>query len=376
MARRRFQNGWIIKRCKNWVLRYREGVRGPDGKIERIQRSVILGKFSGKREARNEAAKRLREFNSGARRPQSSMTFSDFWNGYFNPEVISKRKISTQQMYRYLGQKHLLPFFGQRRLCDLERAEVQDFINLKEREGYAPKTLRHLRNLLGKAFGTAISRDCMVGNPARNLEMPRMERRRLARVLTLQEIANLLHAFDAQLRAIILLGLLPGLRIGEILGLEVRDLDLRGKFFHVRRNVYRGHVQSAPKTPAGHRWVPLASPVLKALKTWLRILPEESDWLFPNEAGKPYYERNLLRRKLWPVCDRLGIARFGWHSLRHTFSTYSGNSGVPLPVLQFLLGHTSMETTMIYTHPLAEAQRVAVEQMASILLPNAPKSTK
>jgi site-specific recombinase XerD len=49
---------------------------------------------------------------------------------------------------------------------------------------------------------------------------------------------------------------------------------------------------------------------------------------------------------------------------------------VPLPVLQFLLGNTSMETTMIYTHPLAEAQRIAVEQMAPILLLDAPKSTQ
>jgi integrase len=303
------------------------------------------------------------------------MAFSDFWLGYFDPEVISKRKISTQQMYRYLGQKHLLPFFGQRRLCDLERAEVQDFINLKQREDYSPKTLRHLRNLLGKAFGVAISRDWMAHNPARNLELPRMERRRQARVLTLKEIADLLKAFDEQLRAVFLLGLLPGLRIGEILGLQVQDLDLEGQFFHVRRNVYRGHVQSTPKTAAGERWVPLASPVLEALKAWLAVRPLDSEWLFPNEAGKPYYERNLLRRKLWPVCNRVGIARFGWHSLRHTFSTYGGNNGVPLPVLQYLLGHASVETTMIYTHPLGEAQREAVERMASILLPNAPKTT-
>jgi site-specific recombinase XerD len=97
-----------------------------------------------------------------------------------------------------------------------------------------------------------------------------------------------------------------------------------------------------------------------------------SEWLFPNDAGEPYYDRNLLGRKLWPVCEKLGIPRFGWHSLRHTFSTYVGNSGVPLPVLQYLLGHTSVETTMIYTHPLLEAARKAVEQIAAILLPSAP----
>jgi len=374
MARRRFQNGWVFKKGRNWVFRYREDIRRLDGTVFRKQRSVVLGRLRGKREAQTEATKRLRAINGGAQRPQSSMTFSDFWNEYFDPEVIEKRKISTQQMYRYLAQKHLLPFLGTRPLCDLARGEIQDFINLKQREDYSPKTLRHFRNLLGKVFSAAMSRDFMATNPARSLEMPTMEKRRQSRVLTLQEIADLLKAFDEQLRAIFLLGLLPGLRIGEILGLQVSDLDLEDRFFYVRRNVYRGHVQSAPKTPAGERWVPIASSVLPALEAWLHVRSDDSQWLFPNEAGKPYYERNLLRRKLWPVCDRLGIPRFGWHSLRHTFSTYGGNSGVPLPVLQYLLGHASVETTMLYTHPLAEAQRMAVERMASILLPNAPSS--
>jgi len=283
--------------------------------------------------------------------------------------------VVNMEIVQLPATKHLLPFFGKRPLCDLARGEVQDFINVKQRENYSPKTLRHFRNLLGKVFSVAMSRDFMAANPARSLEMPTMEKRRQSRVLTLQEIADLLKAFDEQLRAIFLLGLLPGLRIGEILALQVSDLDLKGCFFYVRRNVYRGHVQLAPKTPAGARWVPIASSVLPDLEAWLRVRHDGSEWLFPNEAGKPYYERNLLRRKLWPACDRLGIPRFGWHSLRHTFSTYGGNSGVPLPVLQYLLGHASLETTMLYTHPLGEAQRMAVERMASILLPNAPLLT-
>src|SRR5206468_3515763 len=143
---------------------------------------VVLGNLKGKKEARNEAAKRLREINSGTRRPQSAMTFSDFWIRYFDPEVISKRKISTQQMYRYLGGKHLLPYFGERRLCDLERGEVQDFIGLKEREKYSPQTIWHFRNMLSKFFGAAMSRDFVATNLARNLEMPSMKRVRQSRV--------------------------------------------------------------------------------------------------------------------------------------------------------------------------------------------------
>jgi integrase len=225
---------------------------------------------------------------------------------------------------------------------------------------------------LSKCFGAAVSRDFIAMNLARNLEMPSMKRVRQSRVLTLQEISDLLRAFDEELRAIFLFGLLPGLRVGEILGLKLEDLDLNGRFLYVRRNVYRGLVQETPKTLAGDRILPIASALLEGLQAWLAVRPERSEWLFPNCAGKPYYERNLLRRKLWPVCDRLSIARFGWHSLRHTFSTYGGNSGVPVPVLQYLLGHASMETTMLYTHPLLEAERKAIEQIASILLPIAP----
>jgi integrase len=311
MTRRRFQRGWIIKKGRNFVLRYREDVRAVDGTVLRVQRSVVLDGIKSKRQAKAEAEKKLRGINGGTRRPQSAMTFGDFWNGYFDPEVIHRRKVSTQQMYRYLAKKHLLPCFGKRPLCDLTRGEVQDFINLKERQGYSPQTVQHFRNMLSKLFGTAISRDLIDTNLAANLEMPTMRRVRQPKVLTLQHISDLLKASDDQLRTISMFGLLPGLRIGEILGLKVEDLDLDGRSFYVRRNVYRGLVQETPKTPAGDRCLPMASALLEALRSWLAVRPQGSEWLFPNDAGNPYYDRNLLRRKLWPVCDQLGIPRFG-----------------------------------------------------------------
>jgi integrase len=372
MARRRFQSGSVFKRGKNWVLRYREDIRNSDGSIGRRHRSVVIGYVVSKKEAKRQADMLLREINNRDRQPQSAMTFTDFWHRYFVPEVLDKRKFSTRQVYGYLANKHLLPFFGTCRLCELSRADVQDFVNLKHREKYAPKTLRHLRNLLSKVFSVAVFRELIAKSPVRNLDLPPMEKRRQARVLTLKEISDLLQAADDQLRAVFMLGLLPGLRIGEILGLKVSDLDLENRFFNVQRNIYRGHIQNTPKTPAGDRWVPIASVLLSILQHWIMVRPHRSDWLFPSDAGTAQYERNLLRREVWPLCDRLGIARFGWHSLRHTFSTYGGNNGVPLPVLQYLLGHASAETTMIYTHPLAEAQRRAVEQMATILFPSVP----
>jgi integrase len=83
-----------------------------------------------------------------------------------------------------------------------------------------------------------------------------------------------------------------------------------------------------------------------------------------------------MRRHLWPACARLVIPRFGWHSLRHTFSTYNGNAGVAVPVLQSLLGHANPQTSMVYTHPFEDVKRLAVEDLGRLFFPNVPSEQK
>jgi integrase len=152
-------------------------------------------------------------------------------------------------------------------------------------------------------------------------------------------------------------------------------VDLGRALVYVRRDVYRGHV-GTPKTRGSERQIPLASSLVTLLKRWLRVRPAGSDWLFPSTTGTPLRDRNLMRRHLWPACAKLGIPRFGWHSLRHTFSTYNGHAGVAVPVLQSLLGHASPETTMAYTHPLEDVKRQAVEELPRLLFPNVPSKPK
>ena len=376
MARRRYQKGCLFKRGKNWVLRYREDVQDPEGHTARIMRSVVLGEFEQKKDARREADARLLPLNSGAQRPQTNLTFEDFWNNYFVPEILAHRKFSTREVYRHLATKHLLSHFGMRKLCDIARFYVQSFISAKHREQYSPKTLAHLRNLLSKMFNVAMSWGWLNTNPATRLELPPMERRRESRVLSPAEIQKLYHHLDDPARTVFLLGILTGLRIGEILGLRVEDLDLARRSLHVQRNAYRGHVQETPKSRAGDRRIPLAPLIAGRVKRWLGQRAMASEWLFPSAAGTPYHDRNLLRRQVWPVCTQYGIGRFGWHSMRHTFSTYNGNHGVPLPVLQSLLGHANAETTMIYTHQLEGPQRQAVKALQGVLFPIVPKRAR
>lgn len=371
VARPRYQRGYVRLRGTNYELRYREDVADTEGNLRRVQRSVVLGPMRNKKEARRAAEVYMRPFNSAARQPQVAITLGDFWSRYFEPEILPTVKFSTRKMYRCLGGKHLLPYFGGQNLSEITRVQVQQFIGSKQRQGYATETLGHFRDSLSKILETARSWGWLQDNVARGVKLPPMERRREARVLSPEEIGRLLPALPEPSKTVFALGIGTGLRIGELLGLYVRDVDFSTATLYVRRAVYRGQVGS-PKTRGSERQMPLASIVVHLLQTYLSARRVESEWLFPSDAGTTLDDRNLIRRQVQPTCDRLGIRRFSWHSLRHTFSTIAGNGGMPLPLLQSLLGHTSLDMTMLYAHPVEESKRQAIEKVAAVLCPNVP----
>ena len=99
------------------------------------------------------------------------------------------------------------------------------------------------------------------------------------------------------------------------------------------------------------------------------------DLLFPSQRGTALCRNNLLRRVVYPACNRAGIPRVGWHSLRHLHATLLSEAGEPLKVAQAQLGHADLQTTLgVYTHVLPESQRRAVERVESLIFPNFPKS--
>lgn len=372
-VRPRYQKGCVFQRGKVYVLRYREDYLKPDGTIGRRQPSLVLGPFVRKKEALRAADVFLRPFNSGAVRPQSAITLDDFWHLYFVPEILPTLKVSTRRLYVSLADKHLLPYFGEQRISDLQRVQVQHFVIEKQKQAYSVQTLGHLRDLLSKTLEIAKSWGWLQDNVARGVKLPPMERVRKARVLAVAEIAKLWEALAEPVRTMFILGLGLGLRIGELLPLRIEDLDLSAGWLYIRRDYYRGHVQT-PKTARSERRFKLPDLLVNVLRQYLEIRKGQSDLLFPNCAGSFFDDRNLMRREIEPVCDRLKMARFSWHALRHTFSTIAENNRVPISVVQSLLGHTSPSTTMLYTHAQDDAKQSALETVSGVLFPNVPKS--
>ncbi len=371
MARRRYQEGSIRKKGSNWTLRFRERVYGQDGAPRFIQRTRILLPATRKKDdAKREAARFMARLDTGNRHNRSAISFRSFWQQHIEATAMLRLKFSTRQLYGKLAAKHLLPAFGDDLLVDIDRLGIQQFLKHKETSGLSPQTVRHLRNLLSSTFRRAILLG-YVGpeNPAQYVELPRMIRTPRARVLQPEEVSALAANLPEPARTIFLVCVLAGLRIGETLALGIADVDLAGRTIYVRRSVYLG-VLDTPKTRRSERSIPMAKTLATAIRQWLTRRPTGSALLFPSEVGTTLRDRNVLTRQVWPVCDRLEIPRFGWHSLRHTFATLGGDQGVPLPVIQSLLGHSTLDTTAIYLHAMDDTKRAAVEQVARLMWPN------
>ncbi|HMK31428.1 MAG TPA: site-specific integrase, partial [Terriglobales bacterium] len=171
-----------------------------------------------------------------------------------------------------------------------------------------------------------------------------------------------------------LLALLTGLRIGELLALSWNNVDFSAGLIRITCGYYRGTMGS-PKTKSSRRSVPLPE-ILKSILLELHQKAESPEELiFHTSKGTPYNDSNLLHRELKPAGRKLGMPWLNWHTLRRTHATLFQYAGGSLRDAQAQLGHSKMSTTLeIYTLPIPEQQRAAVEKLSELMANDGKKS--
>jgi integrase len=381
MARnRRFQHGSIFKRGKRkkvWVARWWEDVIGSDGAVGRLRRSEILGTVADiptRREAEQILADRLRQVNSGEHRPNSSRTFRDYAEASWLPEVLPTVKYSTTKYYQYMLRVHLYPMIGDIQLRLISRDVVQNLLNAKLRGGLSWKTVKHLRPVLGTVMGAAEIAELIPNNPVRKTRPPRKGPVKERAVIAPEKIRELLDALPEPARSLAQLLVLTGMRIGELLALRWRDVDLKQNVIRVTQTVYEGHFDE-PKSQRSRRSIPLGEKCIEILSARKCAVVNPEGLVFSTSTGTPFDRHNLLNRQLKPTCKKLGFVGVNWHWLRHANATLLDAVGTPLGTVQSLLGHSSSEITReIYLHSIPSDARAAVQKVEDFLI--GPKWTQ
>jgi integrase/recombinase XerD len=228
---------------------------------------------------------------------------------------------------------------GKSQLRDIMRDDIEAFIEHEQDRGLKVTTARTRLNSLWAFLRFLIEQDIINEHIVKRkikLKVPDF----LPRAIAPGDVRKLLGAIkETRARALILVLLRTGMRIGEVLRLKVRDLDIRERKIHI----YEGE-----KNCLG-RVVYLSDDALMALKLWLRKRKPQSDYLFYGLHDKQLgytQARNIFVKY---ICAA-GLQDKGYmiHSLRHTFASELLNAGMRLECLQLLLGHRDIEMTRRY----------------------------
>jgi integrase len=383
MPRDRFQEGWIEevgKTTRKWRGHYFVYVQDENGSEVRKHRNVTLGLKSEMR--RREADQKLKAMiakaaGQASARPDDTVTLEWFWQNRFLP-LQTRWRDSTRISLEVLIRKHLLRKFGDTRLCDLKRFDLQSHVNTLAGE-FSKSLVAKIKTFMRAILEEALEQEYLTKNPAARLSLP-TTRESCKRFLTIEEYHDILGALYGRDRLIFRMFVLGAFRPGELFALRWRCF--KGGSVHVEESVFEGKIGKT-KTRASAATVVLPKSLAADLNQWYEDCecPDPDELIFPSSAGTPIRAANYLRRDvLRPTAIKLGIKGITFQCLRRTFATHFHRIGT-IKDQQTQMRHANAQTTMnVYTQAVSESLRLAMEAfdqtMTIVLNQTEPRSEK
>jgi len=359
LTRRRFQTGYVRLRedrePKWWEGFYREDVVDASGQRGRRRKAVNLGLLSDvptKRAAQHKLAEILAEINDADYRPRTTMTFGGFLKKY-QELTLPTKKGTTQSGYKNTHRKHLVPFFGDMLLCDIDTETVQAFINKQIAAGYSYDTIKNHKWVLSAVFKQAVKLKYIKSNPARDTDLPPQDVKEDPELPTPQQINQLIENLPYELGEAVWLVSITCIRPEE-LAFKWLDLDVEKCRLWIRRVVNRGKIHT-PKYHRNNRPLQLTQEDVGRLLKLKRVQgAKDNDWIFPNaKKSGPICHEQILGKKIHPVTKKLGLPHITWRLLRHWGTPQMAEENVPIKAAQQRLGHSRPDLLLIrYAHLL------------------------
>ncbi|MEX1193926.1 MAG: site-specific tyrosine recombinase/integron integrase [Dehalococcoidia bacterium] len=245
-------------------------------------------------------------------------------------------------------------------VLDADRIMARRYLGALKNSGMATASLTRKVSTIRSFYKFLLREGKLEASPLIGLIAPKRERK-LPTILSLNDLSALLESanettpLSVRNRAILELMYASGVRLSEIVGLDIRQIDLDERTVVVRGkgNKERMVLLGEPAEDAVRRYLSTARP---------KLVTGPETALFVNRDGTRLSGRsvqNIVRRHAL----KAGLATHVWpHLLRHSFATHLLDGGADLRVVQELLGHASAQTTQIYTHVTEERQRETMNQ--------------
>ena len=260
-------------------------------------------------------------------------------------EIEKDASLHTVKNYK-IDLEEFSDYINDRPLGEITHIILRTWLANLRKKGYKKSTIARKLASLRSFFKFAVREGYIDTNPAVSLSTPKQEKK-LPTFLTIDEVIKLIEAPHDEdkngLRDKAILETLysTGIRVGELVGLNVEDVDFIGGIIKVKGKGKK------------ERIIPIGDKALKAIRNYLdrrKVTSKQSRSLFLNTRGKRINPRSVYRivdKYIKMISKKQGVSP---HTLRHSFATHLLDRGADLRSVQELLGHANLSTTQIYTH--------------------------
>ncbi len=288
------------------------------------------------------------------------MKYKEWLEIWLNNYVKTTCKVRTSNIYRYRIERFVVPHLGEYDLCNLTLPVLQQFVtdllNPREDKPLSPNTVNGVISVLRNSLKTAHLLGHVATYEANKICRPRTVEKSVdcfSLVEQKQIEAHIKTSKKLKLYGIVIC-MYTGLRLGEILALGWKNVDLDACRLTVEKTCYyvdRRRIEDTPKTASSLRIIPFPKQLLPMFKK----LYKARNTAYVIEANGRPVSVHSYQRSFALLLNKLKIPHKGFHSLRHTFATRALECGMDVKTLAEILGHANPTFTLKrYAHSMLE----------------------
>ena len=277
--------------------------------------------------------------------PRSQKLLDEFFKEAINYSKTNKSELTVER--EEIIFNNFLRFCGVIPITNITIKIVEKYKSyLNNEKKFTPNGINIELRHLSAAFSLAVKYGYIVSNPFKNVKKVQIPKK-LPRFLTVKQANELLnHTVGKKIYQYILISLNTGARRNEIINLKWEDIDLDNRILKLHGKGSKDR----------------SVPIPKSLLNFLRNIKINGKYVVSGTRNK-----NEISRQFRNYADEIGLSRFTFHNLRDTYASWLVQNGVNLKIIQELLGHESIQTTLIYAHLAPENKFEAMRVMDNLI---------
>jgi integrase len=368
--------GYIRKRGNAWSFTVDIGRDARTGKRKQKSQSG----FKTKKEAQAALAELVNDVEKGNYHEPEKKKFKEFVLEYLEKTYINRVKPSTYETNYTIVTIHLIPYFGDVDINQIDQFLVHDFYNEKIKAGFSSHYIQDMHGVMRLLLRVAYKWKILKEDIASRLEPPKLKKKEM-KVWSIEQVNTFLKfTKHSRYHPIFYLAAYTGMRKGEILGLTWDDIDFEDRSISVNKTLYRVKNENflqEPKTASSIRKIYMDDDIIRLLKKQkvkqnLERLKfggayKEHNMVFAQETGEtvnPHGVNSLFARFI----KQQGLPHIRFHDLRHTHATILLQMGYNPKIVAERLGHASVRTTLdVYSHVTEPMKKDLSEQFTSAM---------